>query len=114
MHELGITQEVIAIAVERARGRRVLRVVFEVGKLAGVFPDAVRFCFDACAQGTAVEGAVLEVVETPGLARCRACGSEVPLEQPFGRCGCGNTDLEWLTGDELRVRELELASDVQN
>lgn len=114
MHELGITQEVVAIAADRAGGRRVVRVVLEVGKLSGVLPDAVRFCFDPCAEGTAVEGAVLEIVETPGLARCRACGGDVPLERPFGRCGCGNTDLEWLTGDELRVRELELAGDVQN
>jgi hydrogenase nickel incorporation protein HypA/HybF len=109
VHELGITQEVVAIAAEQAAGRRVTRVVLEIGKLSGVLPDAVRFCFEACAEGTAVEGAALEVVETPGRARCRACSAEVSLERPFGRCGCGSTDLEWLAGDELRVRELELA-----
>ena len=109
MHELGITQEVVAIAAEHARGRRVARVVLEVGKLSGVLPDAVRFCFGPCAEGTAVEGATLEIVETPGRARCRTCGGEVPLDRPFGQCECGSTDLEWLAGDELRVRELELA-----
>ena len=109
MHELGITQEVVAIAAEGARGRKVLRVVLEVGKLSGVLPDAVRFCFGPCAEGTAVEGAALEIIETPGRARCKACGGEVALDRPFGRCACGNTDLEWLAGDELRVRELELS-----
>lgn len=112
MHELGIAQEVVAIAAEAARGRKVLRVVLEVGKLSGVLPDAVRFCFGPCAEGTAAEGAVLEIVETPGRGRCRACGGEVPLDRPFGRCPCGGTDLEWLAGDELRVRELELGDDV--
>ena len=109
MHELGITQEVVAIAADAAGGRKVRRVVLEVGKLSGVFPDAVQFCFDACAEGTAVEGAVLEIVETPGRGRCRECGGEVALDRPFGQCACGCTDLEWLSGDELRVRELELA-----
>jgi hydrogenase nickel incorporation protein HypA/HybF len=108
VHELGITQEVVAIAAETARGRRVARVVLEVGRLSGVLPDAVRFCFEPCAEGTAVEGAVLEIIETPGRAKCRACGGEVSLDRPFGRCACGCTDLEWLSGDELRVRELEL------
>ena len=112
MHELGIAQEVVAIAAEVARGRKVLRVVLEVGKLSAVLPDSVQFCFGPCAEGTVVEGAVLEIVETPGRARCRACGGEVPLDRPFGQCGCGCTDLEWLAGDELRVRELELENDV--
>ena len=108
MHEFGIAQEVVAIAEERASGRRVTRVVLEVGKLSGVLPDAVRFCFDVCAEDTVVAGAVLEIIETPGLGRCRTCGADVPLTRPFGQCACGNTDLEWIAGDELRVRELEL------
>jgi hydrogenase nickel incorporation protein HypA/HybF len=112
VHEIGIAQEVVALAEERAGGRRVTRVVLQVGKLSGVLPDAVRFCFEVCAEGTVVAGAVLEILETPGLARCRACGAEVPLHRPYGQCGCGNSDLDWVTGDELRVKELEVA-DVQ-
>ncbi len=108
MHELGITQEVVAIAQEHAKGRRVLRVVLEIGKLSGVLPDAVRFCFESCAEGTAVEGATLEIVEIPGRGMCLACNGEVPLDRAFGQCECGNTNLEWIAGDELRVRGLEL------
>src|SRR3982750_3169345 len=108
MHELGVTQEIVARAADRADGRRVVRVVVEIGRLTAVLPDAVRFCFDLCAEGTAVEGAELRVVETPGTARCRTCGQVLELDRPFGRCGCGNTDLEWLTGEELRITEIEV------
>jgi hydrogenase nickel incorporation protein HypA/HybF len=108
MHEVGIAQEIIAIACEHARGARVARVVLEIGKLSAVLPDAVRFCFDLCSEGTVVEGAQLEILETPGRARCKQCGVELALEQPFGRCGCGNSDLEWLAGDELKIKEMEL------
>jgi hydrogenase nickel incorporation protein HypA/HybF len=108
MHELGITQEIIALVTERAQGARVLRVVVEIGKLSAILPDAVRFCFDLCSEDTVVEGAVLEILHTPGRARCRACGAEVVLERPFGQCVCGNSDLEFLAGDELRIREIEI------
>ena len=109
MHELGIAQEVVGIAAEASRGARVTRIVLEVGKLAAVLPDALRFCFDMATEGTVAEGAELEIVEIPGLAACRACGGRVRLDRPFGRCGCGGSDLEWLSGEELRVREMEVA-----
>ena len=109
MHELGITQDVIDIVSRRAGAAKVNRVVLEIGKLSAVLPDAVRFCFDLCAEGTVVEGAELEIIETPGLACCHICGSDVVLERPIGRCQCGSTDLEWCGGDELRIREMEVA-----
>lgn len=109
MHELGITQEIVSRAADRAQGRRVVRVVVEIGKLTAVLPDAVRFCFELCAEGTPVEGAELRIIETPGTARCRACGNGLELDRPFGRCECGNTDLEWLGGEELRITEIEVA-----
>jgi hydrogenase nickel incorporation protein HypA/HybF len=109
VHELGIVQQVVEIAAEASRGARVRRIVLEIGKLSTVLPDAVRFCFDLAAENTVAEGARLEIIEIPGRARCVACGAEIALEQPFGRCGCGATDLEWLAGDELRIKELEVA-----
>lgn len=108
MHELGIAQEIVSVVAQRACGATVTRVVLEIGKLAAVLPDAVRFCFDLCTEGTSLEGASLVIIETPGQARCRACGDLVTLDRPFGRCACGATDLEWLSGEELKVKEFEV------
>jgi hydrogenase nickel incorporation protein HypA/HybF len=108
MHELGITQEIIETVSERSRGARVTRVVLEIGKLSAVLPDAIRFCFDLCSEGTAAEGAQLDIIETPGKARCRQCAAEVTLDEPFGLCRCGSSDLEWLTGEELKIKEMEV------
>jgi hydrogenase nickel incorporation protein HypA/HybF len=109
MHELALAQEIIEQVADRAHGARVLRVVLEIGALAAVLPDALRFCFDLAAEETALEGAQLELVETPGRARCRLCGEEVRLDRPFGRCACGSTELEWLSGEELIIKEYEVA-----
>ena len=108
MHELAIAEEIVAIVADRTSGAPVRRIVIEVGRLCAVVPDAMRFCFDLATEGTVAEGARLEIVEVPGRGRCRACGSDVVLERPFGRCGCGGTDLEWLAGEELRIRDIEL------
>jgi len=109
VHELGIAEEIIALVEARTAGARVTRIVVEVGRLSAVVPDALRFCFDLATERTVAEGATLEIVELPGLARCRRCAGEVVLERVFGRCACGSTDLEWMAGEELRVKEVELA-----
>jgi hydrogenase nickel incorporation protein HypA/HybF len=66
MHELSITRNVVAIVSEKAVGQRVTRVRLEIGRLSAVVPDSIRFCFDICAQGTPLEGAELEIVESAG------------------------------------------------
>ena len=117
MHELSITHSVVAMCAERAAEQgedmRVTRVTLQVGKLAAVMPDALRFCFEICAKGTVVEGAELEIIEIPGRARCRDCGGEVPLTELFGRCRCGSTNLDLIAGEELKVKQMEVVECVQ-
>jgi hydrogenase nickel incorporation protein HypA/HybF len=108
MHELAITQEIVDLVCARAAGAKVKRIVVEIGKLSAVLPEAVRFCFELCAEGTAAQGAQLEILEPPGRAKCRSCGAEIELDRVFGQCPCGNTDLEWLSGEELNVKEMEV------
>ena len=109
MHELGIAMQIVDVLGERAGGLRVTRVVLEVGALTAVLPDSLRFCFELATQGTPAEGAQLEILQRPGRARCTACGRELELQRPFGRCECGETELEWLGGEELRIFEMEVA-----
>jgi hydrogenase nickel incorporation protein HypA/HybF len=108
MHELGITQNIVAIVTEHAQGKKVQRVLLEIGKLSAIMPDAIQFCFDICSQGTILEGAILEILETPGLAKCRECGKEIILEKPFGSCSCGSWQLDLITGEELKIKEIEI------
>ena len=64
MHELGITQNIVAIVSESARGASAKRVTLEIGQLSAILLEAIRFCFDICCQGTELEGATLEIRET--------------------------------------------------
>ena len=107
MHELGITQNIVAIAAEHAQGAKVRRISLEIGQLTAIMPDAIRFCFDVCTQGTVLEGATLEILERPGIGQCRECGQQLKLSQPFGVCDCGSARLEIIQGEELTIKELE-------
>ncbi|MBT0664084.1 hydrogenase maturation nickel metallochaperone HypA [Geobacter pelophilus] len=112
MHEMSITQSVVDICLEHSAGRRVLSVTMEIGALSGVVPDAVEFCFTACCQGTLMEGARLDIIAIEGVGRCTACGLEFSRKSLFDPCpACGEYGIEQLAGEELRVRELEIADD---
>ena len=109
MHELGITRNVVAIVADRAQGQKVLRVTLEVGRLSGMFSQAIRFCFDICAQGTPLEGAVLQIVDIEGRGHCDACGAEPVMTMPLGRCpACQAPSLRLVAGTELKIREMEV------
>ncbi|MEM9542173.1 MAG: hydrogenase maturation nickel metallochaperone HypA [Cyanobacteria bacterium P01_E01_bin.42] len=107
MHELGITRNIVAIACDCARGAPIRRIQVEIGRLSAIESEAVRFCFDICAEETLAERAELEIIETPGRGRCRACDRELEMDLPYGRCTCGSTQIEIIQGQELTIKELE-------
>ena len=45
MHELAITQSVVDMVRDRTADRRVSTVRLQVGRLSGVVPDAMQFCY---------------------------------------------------------------------
>jgi hydrogenase nickel incorporation protein HypA/HybF len=110
VHELAITESIVAAVVERMPDTPVRRVRLEIGRLSGVVPDAVRFCFDLVAAGTTLDGAVLEIDEPGGRVACRRCGVEFETDEVLALCPCGSADVELLRGRELRIREVEVAA----
>ena len=109
MHEMSITMNVVEICEGHAGGRRVTDVVLEIGELSGLVPDSIEFCFEACSKGTLLEGARLRLEMIPGIGGCAVCGKQLPVASLFDPCaGCGAFGLEIVSGQELRVKELEL------
>ena len=109
MHELALTESVVQLVRERLGDRRVVRVRLEIGRMMAVVPDAMRFCFDVCCRGTPLDGARLEIDEIPARSRCRTCGAEHVLADALPLCACGSADVEMAAGNELRIKEVEVA-----
>jgi hydrogenase nickel incorporation protein HypA/HybF len=110
MHEVGIMQSALALALRFAtekNARRIDRVVLRIGALAGVEPDALRFAFEVVSHGTTAEGAKLEIEWVPAEVFCPKCQREFANEDGgyiFNCPGCGD-----LCGEIRRGRELELS-----
>lgn len=109
MHELAITQSVVDTVTERTGDARVTSVLVRVGRLAGVVPEAMRFCFELVTAGTPLEGAALEFDRPEGRGRCRTCGAAFGLDDLILLCPCGSADVEVVAGRELAVASVVLA-----
>ena len=112
MHELSLTQSLVAIAEDHARraGACAIRsVTLEVGALSGAIPEALEFAFDVCSKGTLAEGAALIIRHTPGHGKCAACNVSTDCHDLTAVCPqCGALAFAIDRGTELRVLELEI------
>lgn len=112
MHEMSLADGVLRVIEDSAEANgfsRVKTVWLEIGALAGVEAEALRFCFDAAVKGTLAEGARLEIVATEGRGRCFSCGETVAIQLRYDLCPlCGGCPVEPTGGMEMRVKELEV------
>ena len=109
MHELAVTQSVVAAVTERTGDARVAVVRLRVGRLSGLATDSVRFCFDLVTEGTPLEGAELDIEEPEGRGRCRTCGEQVLLPDLCRLGPCGSAAVVVLGGRELAVASVVMA-----
>ena len=134
LHEASIAQAIIEAAEEALRehnireDERVEAVEIEVGALALVDVESLRFALEVLSKGTRLEGARFELrVVTPRL-RCRSCGYEwsvdveglddnVKLFLHFApdkvyemlKCPrCGSRDIEVVEGMDVKLKSIKL------
>ena len=112
MHELALCRGLVKILEEQAKAHaynRVKTVWLEIGPLAAVEPEAMRFSFEAATLGTIAENAKLEIITTPASAWCFSCGETITISERNGVCpNCGSFQVHATGGDELRIKELEV------
>ncbi|MGH3412454.1 MAG: hydrogenase maturation nickel metallochaperone HypA [Marmoricola sp.] len=106
MHELAIAESVVDAVLDHTEGR-VTCVRLRIGRLSGVVPDAMTFCFDLATAGTRLEGARLEIDRAAGRAHCRTCETDFGLDDPILLCPCGSADVEVTEGRSLKVASVE-------
>lgn len=115
MHELAIAQNIVEIvweSVPKAQIPAVKIVKMKVGKLAGVVPDSLEFCFSAIASGTELAGARLQINHIPTAGHCQACARDFPMEEYDFSCPtCGSAEIELISGTELEVSEIEVSEE---
>ena len=114
MHELGIAESALEVALAQAAAAgatRVLRLVIRVGALSGVEPEALRFAFTAILPGTPAEGADLQIDAVAAVAYCPDCRKDfAPDTGHFFECpACHRLCASVKQGRELDLVHLEMS-----
>ena len=113
MHEMSLAEGIVQIVETTAKANdasAVRAVWLELGVLSHVEQEALRFSFEVVKRGTVADGARLEIRTTPGRAWCMPCSEAVDLARLGDPCPrCGSHQLQVTQGDEMRVKEIEIA-----
>jgi hydrogenase nickel incorporation protein HypA/HybF len=111
MHEMGITQGILAVsfdAADEANCTRITEIRISVGEMTEVVDFALQFAFEALTPGTIAEGATLVINQVPAKSRCLACGLEYDHDRFQMVCPeCGALSVELLQGRELLIDGIE-------
>jgi len=113
MHELSIAQGIVDIVrqyVPERQGPRVATIRVRVGRLSGVVPESLEFCFGAIVAGTPYESARLRIERVPTMCECGDCTERFETQDPVFLCpSCGSGNVRLMSGTDLQVVDLELA-----
>lgn len=113
MHEMSICEGIRGVIEDQARSHnvsRITRVRVELGRFAGVEKEALLFAFEVVMRGSVAEGADLVMIDLPGRALCYDCGYAVEINHRLDPCpDCGGGKLMPEGGDEMRIKDLEVA-----
>ena len=112
MHEMSICEGILQV-LETEAGKqgfsKVKTVWLEIGDLSSIEPEALKFGFDVVMRNSLADDARLEIINIPGRAWCMQCAGEVAIKRRFDECPeCGSYQLQATSGDEMRIKELEV------
>jgi hydrogenase nickel incorporation protein HypA/HybF len=113
MHELSIVEALIDQVqqeVDRAGQQgRVRRLDVSIGRLSGVYAEAVRFAFGLLAPGTVVEGAELVIDEPKPACVCRACHARIEIDDLVVQCPkCAADEITIEGGRDMMLQSIEI------
>ncbi len=112
MHELGVTENIVRIALAKAgeaQAKKVINISLVVGELSGFVPDCIQFYFDSLSKDTIAQGATLRFESVPAQLRCRDCSTTFQPEDTMWACPeCKGRSVEISKGRELYIESMEV------
>lgn len=112
MHELGIAQEMLKVALDHAtknNAKRITAFNVEVSAAADESEDSLRFHLENLARGTIADGARVDFARVAARARCLECGNEFELDVENVVCPrCSSSRVSALLQDEIKLASIDV------
>jgi hydrogenase nickel incorporation protein HypA/HybF len=114
MHELPVTQGILAVVLEVAQqtgAQRIMAIDLVIGEFSSIVDDCVQFYFDILSRETLAEGAILRFQREPAITTCSNCGQQTSAKGPLlPVCpACGSAHLRVTGGREFYIESMEVA-----
>lgn len=99
--------EIACVAAENNEAENISCIEVEIGTLAGVMSDSLKFCFEAASHHTLAEGAQLKIIPSPARGKCPVCAIEIEIESFAAQCpGCNGFLNQITSGTDIRILSL--------
>jgi len=112
MHELGITESIVNIALDKAKeaqASEITKINLVIGELSGFVPDCIQFYFDFLSKDSIAEGASLHFELASAQFRCRSCSAVFCPQDTIWTCPkCQSQSVEIAGGRELYIESIEV------
>lgn len=112
MHELSLAESILQLIEDAAieqKFTQVKMVWLEVGQLACVEQESLRFFFAVVTEDSIARQAKLEIIEITGQAMCNQCHQVTMIAAYYQACPqCGSYALHVTQGDGMHIKELEV------
>ncbi|MCP4291541.1 MAG: hydrogenase maturation nickel metallochaperone HypA [bacterium] len=112
MHEMSIVSGILRIVENEARSgnaKKINSIELEIGQLAGIELDSLRFCYQVASKDTMADGAKLIIREIPGMGHCENCNENVSVEFHVAVCPqCNESLMDVFQGRELKVSSINV------
>ncbi len=112
MHESGIAQQMVNLALEYAKennASKITQFTIEMSQAVDESEDSLRLHLELFARGTIAEGAQFEIQRVPVHLHCLKCGNEFSQEYLGEACpNCHSARVVPKVHDEFKLASIEI------
>ncbi|MCC7164048.1 MAG: hydrogenase maturation nickel metallochaperone HypA [Anaerolineae bacterium] len=112
MHEFGVAQQMLSLALAYAKQNNAVRITefsIEMSQAANESEDSLRLHLETLARGTMAEGARVDIQRVPTHLHCLKCGNEFEQEYAGEACPkCSSARVIPKPIDEFKLASIEI------
>jgi len=109
MHEFRITQNLLDVALQKAKSRQIVNVNLLIGSFSEEREESIQFYWRDLSKGTRGENARLHFEHVEADLKCFGCGGTLGFDGEGSMCRyCQNDRLQLLNAEEVKLESIEV------